>query len=150
MVVVSFMTAPRRRVFCRSSPRKRGPSWIPACAGMSGCEASTPSSFASRLQPSRDLIHQRLAQAGMLYALDRLAQKRLDQQSLGFRSRNTAGHQIKLEVVVERARRGAMSALHVVGKDLEFRLVVGFGAVGQKQRLSHHLSVGLLRTLTHN
>ena len=52
----------------------------------------------------------------------------LDQQRLGLRLRNAARHQIELELVVERAGGRAVAALHVVGKDLEFRLVVGLGA----------------------
>ena len=60
-------------------------------------------------------------------------------------SRNAARHQIEFQLVVERAGGGAVAALHVVGKDLELRLVVGFGALGQKQRPRHHLGVGLLR-----
>src|SRR5437588_4214096 len=133
------MAAPMRYASSRSSPRKRGPSWIPACAGMSGCCASAQSSFASGGKPRRDLLHQRLAQAGMFDALDRLAEEGLDQQGLGFRRRDAARHQVELELLVKRACGGAVAALHVVGKDLELRLVVGLGAIGKEKRLRHHL-----------
>src|SRR5581483_9567900 len=98
---------------------------------MSGCCASEQSSFASRAKPRGDLLHQRLAQAGVLDTLDRLAEERLDQQRLGFRGRNAARHQVELELLVEGAGGSAVAALDVVGKDLEFRLVVGFGAIGE-------------------
>ena len=86
----------------------------------------------------------------MLDAFDRLAEERLDQQRLGFRRRNAARHQIELQLLVERAGGGAMAALHVVGKNLKLRLVVGLGAIGQQQRLGHHLGVGLLRAVAHD
>ena len=63
---------------------------------------------------------------------------------------NAARHQIELEVLVERARGGAVAALHVVGKNLELRLVVGLGLVGQQQRPRHHPGVGLLRMRPHH
>ncbi len=53
--------------------------------------------------------------------------------------------QIKQQILVERAGGRAVAALHVVGEDLQLRLVVGFGVVRQQQRLRHHLGVGLLR-----
>ncbi len=106
--------------------------------------------FAPRLQPRRDLIDQRLAQAGMLDAFDRLAEKGLDQQRFGLRGRNAARHQIEFQFVVERAGGGAVAALHVVGENLELGLVVGFGAIGQQQRLRHHLAVGPLRVPPHD
>ena len=81
----------------------------------------------------------------MLDAFDRLAEESLDQQRLGFGCRNAARHQIEFQLVVERAGGRAVAALHVVGEDLELRLVVGLGALGQQQRLRHHLGVGLLR-----
>ena len=87
-----------------------------------------------RLEPRHHGFHQRLAQAGMLDALDRLAEESLDQQRFGFGRRNAARHQIKFQLVVERAGGRAMAALHVVGKDFEFRLVVRLGTLGKQQR----------------
>src|SRR4029434_11037725 len=81
------------------------------------------------LEPRRDLLHQRLAQAGMFDALDRFAEEGLNQQALGFRRRDAARHQVEFELLVERASGGAVAALHVVGEDFELRLFVGFGAV---------------------
>ena len=52
----------------------------------------------------------------MLDAFDRFAEKRLDQQSLGFRRRNAARHQIEFQFVIERAGGRAVAALHVVGE----------------------------------
>ncbi len=86
----------------------------------------------------------------MLDALDRFAQKRLDQQRLGFRRRNAARHQIEFQLLVERAGGGAVTALHVVGENFKLRLVVGLRTLGQKQRLRHHLGVGLLRAVAHD
>ena len=60
-------------------------------------------------------------------------------------ARNAARAQIEQQLLVERAGGGAMAALHVVGKDFQLRLVVGFGLVRQQQRIAHHLGVGLLR-----
>ena len=45
------------------------------------------------------------------------------------------GHDVEQQVVVELAAGRAMGALHVVGEDLEFRLVVHGRAVGEQQRL---------------
>ena len=42
------------------------------------------------LEPGDDLIHQRVAQPGMLYAFDRLADEGLDQQRLGLLRRDAA------------------------------------------------------------
>ena len=43
-----------------------------------------------------------------------------------------------------------MGALHVVGEDLEFRLVVHGAALGQEQRRRHHAAVGLLGVGRHD
>ena len=99
---------------------------------------------------ARDVLHQRLAQAGMLDALDRLADEGLDQQRLGFLGRNAARLQIEQQVLVERAGGRAVAALHVVGEDLELRLVVGLGVLRQQQRVRRHLGVGLLRVRLHD
>ena len=98
----------------------------------------------------RDGFHQHLAQPGMLDAFDRLADERLDQQGLGLRLRNAASHEIELQILIERAGRRAVAALHVVSEDFQFRLVVGLGLLGQQQRPRHHLGVGLLRALAHD
>src|SRR5580658_4941078 len=79
--------------------------------------------MSARLEPGRNGIHQRLAQPGMFDAFDRLAEKRPDQQGFSLGLRNAARHQVEFQVVVERAGRGAVAALHVVGKNLELRLV---------------------------
>ena len=96
-------------------------------------------------QARRRLIHQRVAQAGVLDALDRLADEGLDQQRLGFLGRNAARLEVEQQILVEIARGRAVAALHVVGEDLQFRLVVGLGRVRQQQRVRRHLGVGLLR-----
>src|SRR5258705_5506266 len=99
----------------------------------------------SRRQPRGDLVDQRVAQARVLDALDRLADEGLDQQPLGLLCRNAARLEIEQEVVVKRAGGRAMTALHIVGVDFQFRLAVGLGLLGQEQRMRRHLGVGLLR-----
>ena len=69
----------------------------------------------------------RVAQARVLDALDRLADKGLDHQRLGLLGRDAARLEIEQQVLVERAGGGAMAALDVVGKDFELGLVVGLG-----------------------
>src|SRR5205814_1835408 len=49
-------------------------------------------------------------------------------------------------VLIERTGRGAMTALHVVSKNLELRLVVRLGQVREQQRLRHHAAIGFLCT----
>src|SRR3954466_8359511 len=78
-----------------------------------------------RLQPRSDLVHQGVAQPGMLDALDRFADEGLDQERLGFLCRNAARLEIKQKVIVERAGGRAMAALDIVGVDFQFRLAVG-------------------------
>ena len=102
------------------------------------------------LSHADDVLHQRVAQAGVLDALDRLADEGLHQQRLGLGLGNAARHQIELQVLVERAGGRAVAALHVVGENLQLRLVVGLGLVGQQQRPRHHLGVGLLRVRPHD
>ena len=102
------------------------------------------------LEPGGDLLHQRVAQAGMLDALHRLADEGLDQQRLGFLGRNAARLEVEQQVLVEVARGGAVAALHVVGEDFELRLVVGLGGLRQQQRVRRHLGVGLLRLRPHD
>ena len=97
-----------------------------------------------------DGLDQRLAQAGMLDALDRLADEGLDQQRLGLRAGNAARAQIEQQVLVELAGGRAVAALHVVGEDFQLRLVVGLGLLGQHQRVRGHLGVGLLRARPHD
>ena len=76
---------------------------------------------------------------------DGLADEGLDQQRLRFLLGKPARAQVEQQALVERAGGGAMAAGDVVGEDLELRLVVGLGLVGQQQRPRHHLGVGLLR-----
>ena len=96
------------------------------------------------------VIQQSLAQPGMFDAFDGLAEKGLDQERLGFRRGNTARQQIEFQILVDRACRGAMAALHIVGEYLEFRLVIGLGAIRQQQGLCHHFGVGPLRLPPHD
>src|SRR6202022_179839 len=77
--------------------------------------------------------------------LDRLADERLDQQRLCLLLGKAARPQVKQQTFVKRTSGRTMAAGDVVGEDFEFRLVVGFGLVGQEQRPRHHLGVGLLR-----
>ena len=102
------------------------------------------------LQPGGHLVHQRIAQAGMLDAFHRLADESLDQQRLGLLLRDAAGLEIEQQILVERARGRAVAALHVVGVDFELRLVVGLGIVGQQQRVGGHAGIGLLRLPAHD
>src|SRR5215211_8875828 len=81
----------------------------------------------AHVEPAGDLVHQRLAQAGMLDTLDGLADEGLDQQRLGLLRRNAACLEIKQQGLVERAGRRAMAALPIVGEDFQLRLVVGLG-----------------------
>src|SRR5947209_20456522 len=81
----------------------------------------------SRLEPGLNRFDQRLAQAGVLDALDGFADKRLDEQRFGLWRRNAARAQIEQQVLIEVARRGTVTALHIVGEDFQFRLVVGLG-----------------------
>ena len=90
---------------------------------------------ASRLQPCGDLVHQRVAQPGMLDALDRLTDEGLDQQRLGFLRRNAARLEIEQKVIVERAGGRAMATLHIVSVDFQLRLAIGLGVLGQAQRM---------------
>ena len=76
---------------------------------------------------------------------DGLADEGLNQERLGFLFGKAPGAQIKQQAFVERAGGGAVTAGHVVGKDFQFRLVVGLGLVREQQRPRHHLGVGLLR-----
>ena len=96
-------------------------------------------------EPGGDVLDQRVAQAGMLDAFDRLADEGLDHQRLGLLGRDAARPQIEQQILVERAGGRAVAALHVVGKDLELGLVVGLGLLRQQQRVRRHLGVGLLR-----
>ena len=68
----------------------------------------------------------------------------------GFLLVDAARHQIEFQRLVGRRNRGAVAADHVVGKDFQFRLVVGFRFVRKQQRARHHLGVGLLRVLAHH
>ena len=56
-----------------------------------------------------------------------------------------AGAQIENGLVVQLADRRAVGAFHVVGVDLQLRLGVGGGVVGEQQVLVGLLGVGLLR-----
>ena len=58
----------------------------------------------------------------MIDALDRLADKGLDQKRAGLNLRNAARFEIKQQILVDLARGRAMAADHVVGEDLKLRL----------------------------
>src|SRR5581483_819520 len=104
-----------------------------------GCIMLSP-----RTQPLSGRAQQRLTDTHVRDPLDRLADEGLDQQSLSFFFRNTTRHQVELQRAVDGTGRRAMAALHVVGEDLEFRLVVRFRLVGEQKRMARHFGVGLL------
>ena len=43
-----------------------------------------------------------------------------------------------------------MAALHIIGKDFEFRLIVHRRTIVQQDRAAHHLAIGFLRMRTDN
>src|SRR5579884_3223055 len=86
----------------------------------------------------------------MLDAFNGLAKESPDQEGLGFCCRDAAGHQVKFQILVDGSRGSTVAALYVVGVNLQLRLVVGLGALGEQQRLSHHLGIGLLRMGPYN
>jgi len=67
----------------------------------------------------------------LLRALDGVADERRHQQGFRFDLGNAARHQIEFEIVVERARRRAVAALHIVGENLQLRLLVRFRVARQ-------------------
>ena len=73
-------------------------------------------------EPFGRRLGQRLAQALMLDALDRLADKGLDQQSAGLDLGNAAGLEVEQQILIDLARGRAVAAHHVVGEDLKLRL----------------------------
>ena len=86
----------------------------------------------------------------MLNAFDCLSNKSLHQQRFGLLFRNTARHEVKFQVLIERAGGRTVAALHIVGKYFELGLVVGLGVLREQQSLRHHLGIGLLRIRTHD
>ena len=81
----------------------------------------------------------------MLDALERFADKRLDQQGAGLVLRDAARLEIEQKLLVDLARGRAVAAHHVVGEDLELGLGIELGRLGEQERLGHLLAVGLLR-----
>ena len=77
--------------FLHVSPFARRPE-VPAEGGL---RRRTAGELRPRRKPGDDLIHQRVAQAGVLDSLDRLADERLDEQRLGVLGRNAARLEIK-------------------------------------------------------
>src|SRR5712691_4481981 len=75
---------------------------------------------------------------------------RASRHGRSLRARNAARKTIEQKVRVERAGRGAVAALHVVGEDFQFGLVVGLGAIAQQERMRRHPGVGLLRPAEHD
>ena len=85
----------------------------------------------------------------MLDPLHRLADEGLDQKRLRLLRRDAARLEVEQQILVERARGRAVTALHVVGKNFELRLVVGLCLVREQQRVGRHLGIGLLRVRPH-
>src|SRR3954452_18594167 len=106
--------------------------------------AMTRCVFSASLQPALDRADERLADSLVLHELQRLAEKCLDQEALGHIFRQASGHEVKQEILVELSAGGAVGALHVVGEDFEFRLVVHGAALLEEERRRHHAAVGLL------
>src|SRR6476619_3217129 len=92
-------------------------------------------------------LHQPLADGRDGNPVEHLAGKRLDEHVSCLAEADAARAQVEQRVVVELTDRRSMRALHVVGEDLELRLRVDLGVVGQEQRLVRLLRVGLLRVL---
>ena len=63
----------------------------------------------------------------------------------GFLFWDAARCEIEQEIIIQGAGRSAVSALHVVRKDFELRLVVGLGRVRKQERMRGHFGIGLLR-----
>src|SRR5512135_1685778 len=88
---------------------------------------------------------ERLAQILVLDALERLADKGLDQQCPGLILGDAAGLEIEQQLLVDLTRGRAMAADHVVGENLKLGFRVELRRLREQQRLRHLLAVGLLR-----
>src|SRR3546814_2531281 len=88
--------------------------------------------------------HQRRADALGGDVVHALGQEGLDQHGAGGSLRDAPGAQVEERAVVEVAGGGAMAADDVVGIDLQFRLGVDLGLVGQQQHLAELVAVGVL------
>src|SRR5262245_35599415 len=86
----------------------------------------------------------------MLDALDRLADKGLNQQSAGLFLRDAAGLEVEQQILIDLPRGRAVAAHHVIGEDLKLRLRIELSRLGQQKRLRHLLAVGLLRAGRHD
>src|SRR6478672_628933 len=104
-----------------------------------------PPSVEVDAEPFDRRLEQCLPQTLMLEALDRLADKGLDQQGAGLVLGNAAGLEVEKQILVDLARGRAVAAHHVIGEDLKLRLRVELSRLGEQQRLRHLLAVGLLR-----
>src|SRR5260370_3267699 len=124
-------------------------SWVPGLQRTIACwPAPGTRTLTADGEPFGRRANQRILHALVLERLDCLADEGLDEERLGFGLRNAARLQIEQQVLVQRPGRRAVAALHIVGENLELRLVVGFGVLREQQRLRHHLAVGLLRART--
>ena len=111
------------------------------------CEHGHRPLLHSTLTPSQsaEACGKRVAQRLVLDALERLADKGLDQQRAGLRLRDAARLEIEQKILVDLAGGRAVAADHVVGEDLKLGLGIELGRLGQEQRSGHLLAVGLLR-----
>src|SRR5437660_7994107 len=103
-------------------PPRAGQLWERPNAGRAGDLSATS---LPRLEPVHDAVDQRVAQAGVLDPLHRLADEGLDEQRLRLLGRNAARLEVEQQLLVESARGRAVTALHVVGEDFELALVIG-------------------------
>src|SRR5262249_22443077 len=80
---------------------------------------------------------------------DNLARERVGQQTTRRLEAEAAGAQVEDRVLFEPADRRSVSALDVIGKDLQLRLGVDHGILGQEQVLVGLLGVRLLSVLVY-
>src|SRR5262249_936017 len=114
--------------------------WPNACAPVRMTIDGSPPCLAVALVPTpsgpcahprlRDR-HQGFLDALLLNSLKSLPDEGRDQQRLGFLLRQAARFNVKQEILVERARGRTVPALHVISEDLQLRLVVRLGPLGQ-------------------
>ena len=102
------------------------------------------------MQPGACQLRQGFAHVLALHLLQRLADKRLDQQGARLRLGNAARLAVEQQILVKIGAGRAMAADDVVGVDLQLRLGVELGIRRQHQHLRHLLAVGLLRVRAHD
>src|SRR5512147_389362 len=81
-----------------------------------------PPSVEINAEPFGRRLEKGLSQSLVLDALDRLADKGLDQQSAGLILGNAAGFEVEQQILVDLARGRAVAAHHVVGEYLKLGL----------------------------